>query len=271
MKLAVSNIAWPADADAEAATILLRHGATGVELAPKKVWADPLCVSEAEAHAVRHWWESRGLSIVAFQALLFGRPDLILFGEPRVRDELAETLGRLFQLASRVGAQSLVFGSPKNRLRGERSQEEVWPIAVEFFRRVGDKALSHGVTLELEANPAEYGGDFITHLHEAVALVRDVNHPGFGLHLDTGGMILTGERLDNLADVRPVHFHISEPNLAAVGETPSPAHAGFAAGLQAIAYDGWRSIEMRQPPTDWPAAVERALQFARSVYFPASS
>ena len=32
MNLAVSNIAWPADADAEAATMLVAHGVAGVEV-----------------------------------------------------------------------------------------------------------------------------------------------------------------------------------------------------------------------------------------------
>lgn len=271
MKLAVSNIAWPADADAEAAELLRHHGATGVELAPKKVWPDPVSATEAEAHAVRNWWESRGLSIVAFQALLFGRPDLVLFGTPSVRDELAETLDRLCRLAGWVGARALVFGSPKNRLRGERPLAEVWPVAVDFFRRVGDRAQSHGVTIGLEANPVEYGGDFVTHLHDAVQLVQAVNHPGFGLHLDTGGMILTAERIQNLSGVHPVHFHISEPNLAPVGGTPSSAHPQFAADLWECAYTDWVSIEMRQPPTHWQAAVEQALRFARDVYFPDSN
>ena len=268
MNLAASNIAWPADADDEAAAILTRHGATGVELAPMRAWPDPLAATEADAAAVRDAWRRRGLDIVAFQALLFGRPDLVLFGDGSARDALAEHTIRLCRLAGWVGARTLVFGSPKNRLRGPRSVAEAWPVAVDFFRRVGDAAAESGVVVGIEANPAEYGGDFITHVHDAAALVRDVGSPGFGLHLDGGGMALTGETVAAAGDVRPIHFHISEPHLAPVGSTPGVPHAAFAAGLKAVGYDGWLSVEMRQPTGDWQSALATALAAAVSGYTP---
>lgn len=268
MKLAGSNIAWPngVAADELAAEILVRHGATGVELAPGKCWPDPIAASKTEALAVRDWWEGRGLQIVAFQALLFGRPDLVLFGEPAARQALAAHLDRLSQLAAWVGAKTLVFGSPKNRLRGNRSLDDVLPTAVEFFRQAGDCAASHGVVIGIEANPAEYGGDFVTHLHYAVALVKLVASPGFGLHLDTGGMTLTGEDLSVLDDVAPIHFHISDPNLTAIGEGYEERHRLYARQLKLCQYDGWRSIEMRQLASDWPSSLERAIQFSQAVY-----
>ena len=271
MKLAASNIAWPADADDKAGDSLSLHGGSGVELAPMKSWADPLTATQADAEAVRDAWRRRGFDVVAFQALLFGRPDLVLFGDPDARNALADHTIRLCRLAGWVGAKTLVFGSPKNRLRGPRPVAEVWPIAVDFFRRVGDAAAKLGVAVGIEANPAEYGGDFVTHVHEAAALVRDVNSPGFGLHLDAGGMAMTGETVSAVGDVRPVHFHISEPQLAPIGSTPGVPHTENAAGLKAIGYDGWYSVEMRQPSGDWVAGLDSALGAALTAYFPASA
>ena len=53
--LAVSNIAWPAGDEArdEAIRILLDGGATGVEVAPSLLFADPATASTQEIHAAR--------------------------------------------------------------------------------------------------------------------------------------------------------------------------------------------------------------------------
>lgn len=267
MKLAVSNIAWPAGADAEAADILSRHGATGVELAPGKVWPTPTEATDAEILAVRRWWQDRGFRVVAFQALVFGQPDLLLFGDPAVRDRFADYLSKIVQLAAKTGAGPLVFGSPKNRAVGILPRDEAWPVAVEFFRRLGAVAADHGTVIGLEHVPPAYGCDFATTVAEAAELVKAVDSPGFGLHLDSGGMAMTGGGVGDAGDVRPVHFHISEPNIQPIGSVPSVPHGEYAAGLRQTGYDGWYSIEVREPATDWQAALEQSLAAAMAAYF----
>ena len=66
----------------------------------------------------RRSWEDRGLQIVSLQSLLFGRSDLQLFGDDGVRAALADYLRRVIDFGAPLGAHALVFGSPKNRLRG---------------------------------------------------------------------------------------------------------------------------------------------------------
>jgi sugar phosphate isomerase/epimerase len=73
MRLSVSNIAWPATADDAAAEVLRAYGAGGVEIAPARVCERPWEASAATVAASRAAWEDRGLTIVALQALLFGR------------------------------------------------------------------------------------------------------------------------------------------------------------------------------------------------------
>src|SRR5258708_16976960 len=135
MKLAVSNIAWPAGMDSLALPILSRHGATGIEIAPTKVWSRPIEVSEAEALAYRRQREGAGFEIVAFQALLFGQPQLSLFAEPR--RPFLDYVERIIQLASWLGARALVFGSPKNRRVGSLDPEKARVRAIEMFRALG--------------------------------------------------------------------------------------------------------------------------------------
>jgi D-psicose/D-tagatose/L-ribulose 3-epimerase len=268
VNLAVSNIAWPNDADAEAAGLLQRHGIRGVELAPRKVWPEPASATAADAVAVRRWWEDRGIQIVAFQALLFGRPELILFGSDIIRRQLADYLARIIDLATWVGARVLVFGSPKNRLRGERKSGEVWPMAVDFFRTVGAIAAARGVVVGIEANPAEYGGDFLTHVADVQRFVREVNSPGVGLHLDAGGMRLTGETPRDAEPVLPVHYHLSEPSLMPLGSDPELPHAAWMRAVAATGYRGWYSIEMRQPGENWSEQLQEAVVRAQALLPP---
>ncbi len=65
--------------------------------------------------------------------------------------------------------------------------------------------------------PATISGcDFITTTDEAASLVKAVDNPGFGLHFDTGGILLLGEDLISLGEKyasQIKRLHISAPNL----------------------------------------------------------
>jgi D-psicose/D-tagatose/L-ribulose 3-epimerase len=267
VRVAVSNIAWePVDDDA-VSRVMREGGATGVELAPTKRWPNPLEVSAGEARAYRAGWERRGLEPVAMQALLFGRPDLVLFGDPAARDAMHDYLDGVFRLAEQLGTRALVFGSPKSRLVGTMARPRAWQIAVDFFGRVADRAGEHDVVLCLEANPVAYGCDFLTTSTEALDLVRAVSSAGLGAHLDTGGMTMNDEPVEEIvAAAAPWlrHFHASEPNLAPVGGG-TVNHERYAAALLECGYDGWVSVEMRGD-ADAPAAVRASLARVVSAY-----
>jgi sugar phosphate isomerase/epimerase len=270
MRLAISNIAWPAGSDAEVAPLLHAHGVEGVELALTKVWPEPLAASLAEVRAYRDGWEQRGLRIAALQALLFGKPHLTLFESDSQRRQTLEYLAGMIERAGQLGARALVFGSPKNRRRGERSPAEAWAIAVPFFRALGRIACRHDVSFCIEPNPPDYGCDFVTTVAEGVELVDAVSEDGFALHLDTAAMILAGDPLAASiasAGKRCRHFHVSAPFLAEVGDG-TVIHDECARALHGRDYQGWVSIEMSEAKEVgvWPTAVGRALAFARTVY-----
>jgi sugar phosphate isomerase/epimerase len=270
MRLAISNIAWPAGADEQAAPLLHAHGVEGVELALTKIWPEPLDAPAVEIRAYRESWENRGVSVVALQALLFGKPNLTLFGTDSVRQQTLDYLAGIIERTAWLGARALVFGSPKNRQRGKRSPQEVWAIAVPFFRKLGRIARRHGVYFCIEPNPAGYGCDFVTTVAEGIELVDAVGEEGFGLHLDTGGMALAGDPPAAsivAAAERCRHFHVSEPFLAEVGRGSTP-HGQCAEALRARKYQSWVSIEMSEAkePDAWRAAMERALGFVWRTY-----
>lgn len=246
MKLAVSNIGWAANADATIAGRLVGAGAEAIEVAPGRIFDDLAQARVADAMRAADLWAKRGLSVVSMQALLFGQPDLRLFGDLADRYALMDHLRHILTLAGALGCGPLVFGSPRNRLKGERSFAQARDAAVGIFREIGDLAAGTRTVFCLEANARAYGCDFMTVLAEAIEVVAAVDHPAVRLVVDTGNMALEGEPPRMAADAVPytAHFHMSAPQLA-----PIAPHAAFIgtvlAELRRGGYDGVATVEVR--------------------------
>jgi sugar phosphate isomerase/epimerase len=269
VRLAVSNIAWPAEQDPAIADALARAGVAEVEIAPTRVWPRPLEATDREIDAHRQFWECRGIRVVAMQALLYEHPEWRILQDSGHRATAHDYLTGIIRIAGRLGATALVFGSPKNRLATGLEPGRAWSLAVGFFGRLAAVARRHGTVLCIEPNPPEYGCDFVTTAAEGGSLARAVGDEGFGLHLDAAGMHLAGEGpAAAFAAARPWwrHFHLSEPFLGPLGQG-GVGHAALADAVRASGYAGGLSIEMK-PAADGNAVahVERAVLFARRVY-----
>lgn len=269
MKIAISNIAWQLEEEETVANIMRDLSITGVEIAPTKIWNQPLSASDNEIKSYRDFWHSKNIQIVSLQALLFGRNDLTIFDDKNIRIATLDYLKRIIELGSKLGAKVLVFGSPKNRNIGNLKIEEAQEIAQEFFYDLGEFALEKGVIFCIEPNPNIYNCNFITNSEQGLELVTKVNSKGFGLHLDSAGMTLSEENIEpaltNAID-KLCHFHMSEPYLGQVGDN-LVNHPIFAQTLRNLNYQHWVSIEMKtQHPTNNVSAVSKALESAIASY-----
>ncbi|MGD0776301.1 MAG: sugar phosphate isomerase/epimerase family protein [Candidatus Solibacter sp.] len=267
MNLAVSNIAWPASADEEAARILHHSGIGGIEIAPTRLWPEWKGASRQAAEAAKARCAAMGLSVAALQAILFGKPEYKLFGSAGQREDLVNHLRFCAEMAAALGARSLVFGAPKNRELCGLTEDAAFAMARECFAAVAPDYERHGVCLCLEANPPQYGCQFLTDSAQAARMVRAVDSPGLRLHLDTACMYLAGEDLP--AAVRSnfdlvSHFHVSEPFLASM-EAPLIDHAQVAGTLRELKYTGWVSLEMREAAEPSPA-LRQAVAFLARTY-----
>lgn len=275
MKVAFSNLAWPAELDEEMLSGFPERGFVALEVAPTRLWTDPLAQDRAEVARVRAVVEGQGMHIVALQSLLFQRPELQLFGPGAAREGLIAHLTGMARLASWLGATRLVFGSPGNRRRGDLSVERADEIAIDAFCRLGAAAADLGVCFCIEANPVDYNCDYLTDAVASTAFVRAVASPGVRLHLDTACMALAGddatERIQVGADVL-AHVHASAPKLGPVGPEGPVDHEAVAAALRAIDYDDHISVEMLPPvgpddaDQDVPSAVWRTAEYVRKTY-----
>lgn len=270
MRLSISNIAWSSHENEAIIGILEELSVTGLEIAPTKVWSTP--IEQASGGLTSHiaLWKERGLEISALQSLLFGRPDLTIFGDERKRKDTMNYLEEMISLGAKLGAKALVLGSPKNRLIGHLTLNEAIDIAIPFFSHLGEVAAAHGTTLCMEPNPDAYGCDFIRNTGEGIQLVREINHPGFRLHLDAGAMTINEENLAaSLNEAFPylAHFHISEPYLQQV-KHGKVDHQTIARELKQLHYERYVSIEMLEGAAESnPSAVRESLCFVQETYF----
>jgi D-psicose/D-tagatose/L-ribulose 3-epimerase len=270
MKLAVSNIAWTNEEEPAAAELLKGLGVKYVEIAPTKKWQDPTRLKGDEIDGYKAFWAGYGIEIVAFQSMLFNRPDLKLFEGETLRDEMFRYLRDCIALAPRFGAGVMVFGSPKNRQKGQRSDAEANAIAQEFFGQLGDAATAHQTVFCIEPNPVDYVCDFVTTARQGLDLVQAVGNPGFGLHLDIAGMTLAGDDVsESIKAAGPLlrHLHISAPFLGQVEDRDDVHYRQAAEALRDVNYDRFVSIEMKPEASGTNLArVEKAVRFARQVF-----
>ena len=267
MSLSFSHIAWPPEDESSALSLLKQIGIGTIEVAPLRAFGDPLAATESAVIEKAAWYRERGFRVGSMQALLFGTQGLELFGSPNAREQMKETLIAVGRVAGWAGAGPMVFGSPKNRLRGELSHGDAIRQVAEFFREVCDACTEAGSCLVIEANPLAYGTDFCNTLEQASELVEAVNSPGFGLHVDAGGMALSGEDFETTLFqsahlIR--HVHASQPNLISFAE-PDPIHQRLAKMLTEVGYDGSIAVEMRAQPEGLDA-VKQAIDAVRHIY-----
>ncbi len=249
MRISISNIAWDVDEDEGVVGLLRTHGVTAIDVAPGKYFPDPARASAAEVDRVERWWRERGIEICGMQSLLFGAPDLNLFGTRAVQLRMLDYLGAVCRIGAGLGGTRLVFGSPKNKDRLHLPDEDAAAIAVDFFGELGERARKAGVVICLEPTPQRYGANFMMTSEATASVVTRLNHPAIKMQIDAGAMAINGE--DPGATIARYarivgHVHASEPDLVPIGQG-SADHRRTAAALRRHLPNHMVTIEMRAP------------------------
>lgn len=260
MNLAISNIAWNPNQNQSVYRLMQKYWFTGLEIAPKKVFADFKKVSEWEKDSFRHNLDHYEIKAIAMQSLLFGEEGLFLFQEDG-RKKLLRYLWDLIAFWAQLGVKSFVFWSPKNRIYEWMNYTQACDIATIFFRELWDICHKYNVYLCIEPNPSIYGWNFLMYTEETLDFVKQVNHKNIKIHIDLGTIIYNKENINIISSAQGyfTHIHISEPHLELIQE--KNIHQDIKSVLQN--YTGYVSIEMKETSL---INIETTLKYIASTF-----
>ena len=265
MKVAVSNIVWDSTNLGPFLELCAKLNCQGIELAPNKIWPEPLDAPKTELNQLRNNIHANGLSLTGFHALLYTRPDLKLFGSVHSRISTLQYLCELAGICSDMGGKNMILGSPLNRSLMDRPYSECFQMAAEGFSCVAEACATHEVVLCIEPlSPSQT--DFISSASEGDRLVQAVNHPNFGLHLDASAL---REETDSPSSTiahtsMPHHFHANDPGLTPPGTSTDDLPAMLAT-LRAKNYTGYISIETLAHDSPAIEVVTNAVAYVRQA------
>lgn len=230
-------------------------GYHGVELALKT--ADDL-----SARQLSNWLERYNLEVscistgqvFATAGLYFTHRDV------EIRRKVVDVFSGLIHLAKDFGRMVNI-----GRVRGFISEDQSWENAERLFidtaKRICEDASRFDVSIIIEPIN-RYETNFVNTLDEAAALIEKVGYKNMGLMPDVFHMNIDEAKIGgSLVKHGPLirYIHLADSNRMAPGQ----GHLDFDdvfAGLKAIRFDGWASIEILPKP-DPDTAARSAAEF----------
>lgn len=241
---------------ARACALLREAGYDGVELFVR----DPAAFDRgAVLRAVR----AAGLQVAAIGTGPVAVIDRLTFASETSHQAAVERTRRIVDFAAEAGAQVNV-----GKLRGDLGATDPTAAASrrdEGFLKVCAHAASVGVEITLEPQNRSVV-DNLNDTAASLAWVRRLGLPNLRLMLDTFHQHLEDPSpIAALVAAAPLLRHV---HFADVGRRPPGAggidFATYVAVLQALAYDGFITIEIAQNP-DGPTAARRAIAWLRAL------
>ena len=262
MKLSISNIAWSADHDAEMYQYLKDVGFQGLEIAPTRIFPERPYehISEAKDWAVA-LKNNYGLEIPSMQSIWYGHQEKI-FGSKEERTILIDYTKNAIDFAEAIGCHNLVFGNPRNRDTEDIARN--YPMAIDFFREIGDYALEHNTIIAIEANPVIYNTHFLNTTEQAVEMAYKSGSDGVKVNVDIGTIIYNQEDINYIKKIPEYinHVHISEPYLSLIEHRVE--HRILFDVLRSIGYNRYISIEMGNKGS--LDNIEKAISYVKTIF-----
>lgn len=263
--IAISNIAWEANEDSKVINLLKQYQINKIDIAPSKYFSDFNTVTEKEVLRLKDYWINNGFELIGMQSLLFGTKGLNVFASNEVQTKMLGHLNNVCRIGRLLGANKLVFGSPKNRDVTGLTNEKVHSISKVFFHRLGDIAEKNECIICLEPNPVCYGANFMTNSLETLDVVKMVGHPAIKMQLDLGAITINQENIEEVLKSTSSyigHIHISEPELDIIGSSQIN-HREYAKAISAYTPNQTLTIEMRSGNVE--SNLERIEQALKCV------
>ena len=267
-KIAISNLAWNYTEDESVFEIMKEQEVNRLEFCPFRESGAFNATNLPTVDSLRETMHKHSISIVSMQSLLYNHPELTIFDSNLTREKTLDHLIKVIYFASEIGSKTLVFGSPKNRIKGSMANNRAISIAIDFFGRIAEICQKMNIVFCIEPMPVDYGADFIINTTEAVDLVKKINIKSFKMNLDLGSLILNREDPEEViyeSIEHAGHLHISEPFLKIV-RRDYLFHKKISDTIKKSSYSGNLSIEMLPSKSENLNTISKTLSFIKEIY-----
>ncbi|MCW5658155.1 MAG: sugar phosphate isomerase/epimerase [Burkholderiaceae bacterium] len=259
---------WPWQRQCEYATALGYHG---LEVAPYTLAADPLQITEAQAHQWAAMASDHGLQISGLHWLLVAPQGLsISHPDAAVRARTLQAIERLIELCAWLGGAYLVHGSPAQRNpQPGQSVNDALALATEAWVAAGERAARFDVTYCIEPLARDQT-TVVNTIEQALAIVRAAGLPRLKTMLDTSSAGATEvEPLPALIDrwwpsANLAHVQLNDRNRRGPGQGDD-RFAPILAALARNHYAGWLAMEPFEYVPDGPSCAAHSIGYVRAL------
>ncbi len=263
MKYSISNLAWGDAPLDQVIPKLANTGLQGVEIAPTAIWPNLDNLRDEEITDFKEYLERNNLVVSGIQSLLYGHPELQLLDQSCWGD-LRKHLENLLRIGGLLGADVAVFGSPRNRVRGNLDVNSANELAEIFLKQLIPSLIENDVILTLEPNAPEYGADYLITYEEVINLSQRINSENIRPQIDTGCLWMVKSSPENAyALFTPAHIHLSVPRLKKFSGTYNFGELIRLA--KSTNYDGWLVIEMLSSEKDSLGQVMEGIDWLTNI------
>lgn len=241
-------------------------GYDGLEIAPFTFGETVEAITAEQRREIRRIAADRGIALTGLHWLLVKPEGLhLLHPDEPVRQRTVDHLRRLIDFCADIGGEVMVFGSPNQRsVPPGVDPAEGWRRGRDGFAACGPAAAARGVTLCLEALPADLT-NFLTTNAEVIEMVRAVDHPHVRMMVDVKSMCAESIPIpENIRACRGWfrHVHANDANL----QGPGFGAVDFRPILQTLKdvdYQGFVSVEVFDFTPGPEETARRSLQYLK--------
>ena len=153
------------------------------------------------------------IKISSVQAIFYKKKLNVL----KVNDhtKIINHLNKIMLITKLLKAKNIIFGSPKNRIKGNISNKEAFKIFKKLLIKLQIKLVKNNIFFCIEPNSKHYGCDFILNSSDALEFIHYSKIKNLFINFDTGNAFLENDKakISKTSYKYFKNFQVSEKNL----------------------------------------------------------
>jgi sugar phosphate isomerase/epimerase len=130
-------------------------------------------------------------------------------------EKIIKHLSKILLIAKLLKTKNLIFGSPKNRIKRDLSNQDAFKIFKNLLGKIQSKLIKNNMNFCIEPNSKYYGCDFILNSSDALKFINYAKIKNLAINFDTGNALLEKDKMKILKKHQKYfkNFQVSEKDL----------------------------------------------------------